>query len=73
MSSSSVKTIGGAGFRCDSIKGSTEKQGKLNTTAVVCCEPVYCAGRVPYMKVPDVGTGYLNRSDTIGGPEWLDD
>ena len=26
MSSSSVKTIRGAGFRCDSIKGSTEKQ-----------------------------------------------
>ena len=26
MSSSSVKTIGGAGFSCDGIKGSTEKQ-----------------------------------------------
>ena len=26
MFSSSVKTIGGAGFRCNSIKGSTEKQ-----------------------------------------------
>ena len=26
MSSSSVKTIGGAGFRCDAIKGSSEKQ-----------------------------------------------
>ena len=24
-----------------------------------------------YMKVPEVGTGYLSRSDTIGGPEWL--
>ncbi|KAL5481858.1 hypothetical protein EMCRGX_G022118 [Ephydatia muelleri] len=42
MSSSSVKTIGGAGFRCDAIKGSSV--GKLQTTAVECCEPVYCAG-----------------------------
>ena len=46
MSSSSVKTIGGAGFRCDGIKGSTDRAtaGKLHTTAVECCEPVYCAG-----------------------------
>ncbi|KAL5479699.1 hypothetical protein EMCRGX_G023259 [Ephydatia muelleri] len=24
------------------------------------------------MKVPEVGTGYLSRLDSVGGPEWLD-
>ena len=61
MSSSSVKMIGSADFRCDRIKGATEQQlGNLTPLQL---------NAVNQFTVQVVHTRGWN---TIGGSEWLD-
>ena len=70
MSSSSIKTIGGASFRCDGIKGSTEKQQRNFTPLQLNAVNQFTVQVVHTSALHESARGWNRISKQIGHCRW---